>query len=510
MDIQRQIQNAFAIRLYGKNDIRTISKISIALFFLYKISNRVYYGFFGPLGKIPGPWIAKIFPELEGFLGKHHSQRFITLNEYHEKYGHIVRIGPNEISVSDKDMLKQILVTEDLSKGHGYNRFQNGGRANIFDTTDKIFHKQRRRLVSPAFSIKYIDSLEPLIESVTESLITRINRDIELTKSASGFGVVDIWRIFQLFSLDVVGETSFGGTFDALENSNHVVPVTISKLLRTLGFVVNYPWIVKLLRIKKAKKTPRLVTFATNIVLGRLEQKKRRNDILQILVDTQKAPNEDQRLSTDDIISEITMFLVAGTETISGTMGFVFIELCRNKDVWMKLQAEIDEVVLEKGKIFPCQSQLKKLPYLNAVINETMRLNSIVANGMDRITTRDIFIKGDVFVPKGTTVRCSPWIAQTHSDYWSDPLSFNPDRWLPGAETKPNMEAYFPFSTGSRNCIGKTLAMNEMRLVIAALIKHYDIESIPKEMEAAKEKRYYITLTLESGSFKLLLKPRGT
>ncbi|KAL0087726.1 cytochrome P450 CYP5313 [Phycomyces blakesleeanus] len=479
------------------------------LYRLEKSQLRFYYAFIGPLSKIPGPWIEKIFPELGGLFGKHHSQRFITLKKYHEKYGHIVRIGPTEISISDKDMLKQILVTEDLSKGLGYKRFQNGGRANIFDTTDKGFHRQRRRLVSPAFSIKYINSLEPLIESVTESLIARINRDIEGTKSSKGFGQIDIWRLFQLFSLDVVGETSFGGTFNALEDSNHVVPVTISKLLRTLGFVVNYPWIVKLLRIKKAKKTPRLVAFATDIVLGRLEKGDRRNDILQIMIDTQKAAKEEDRLSTDDIISEITMFLVAGTETISGTMGFVFIELCRHKNVWLKLRDEIDGIVLEEGKKFPCQSQLKDLPYLNAVINETMRLNSIVSNGIDRIATRDIFMKGDVLVPEGTTVRCSPWIAQTHPDYWPEPLSFNPDRWLPGTDSKPNMEAYFPFSTGSRNCIGKTLAINEMRLVISALIKNFDLDDIPKEMMAANEKRYYITLTLESGSFKLLLKPRN-
>lgn len=128
----------------------------------------------------------------------------------------------------------------------------------------------------------------------------------------------------------------------------------------------------------------------------------RRNDILQILIDTQKKPNPEDRLSVQDIIIETVLFLVAGSETTSNTTGFAIIELLRNPEAFAKLRQEIDALPFETGEFFK-HDQLKHLPYLNAVINETLRLDWIGALGLDRVATEDIILGKDLLVPKGVS-----------------------------------------------------------------------------------------------------------
>ncbi|KAI9005435.1 cytochrome P450, partial [Phycomyces nitens] len=429
----------------------------------------IYWAFFSPLGTIPGPFIEKFISGSELFFEINPGQRFKKVIKYHHKYGHVVRIGPNSVSVSDKDMIKQILITEDFEKGPSYTRFQS------------------TRLVSPAFSTKYIKSLEPLFKSVMEDFIRRINQEISNKKENDEFATVDIWWFVRCLAFDIIGETSLGGTFNMLSNNDHIVLVNVGKLLRGIDFVSLYTLCQVIFKLspldcwricRTIYEYNTLMTNCPTYLVYRSKAKLHHDDIIQILINTQQAPKEEDRLSSDDIVVETTLFLVAGAETTSNTIGFAIIELCRNNGILVKLRKEIDSIELEKGRLVFRQNQLKNLPYLNAVINETMRLNTIPSNGLERLVTHDIVMKGDIYVPSGTIVRCYTGIAQTHPDYWPDPMEFKPERWLQDADPKPDMDAYYPFSAGSRNCVGKEFAMNEMRLALSTVIKYYDIEPI--------------------------------
>lgn len=128
----------------------------------------------------------------------------------------------------------------------------------------------------------------------------------------------------------------------------------------------------------------------------------RRNDILQILIDSQQAHHADDRLTADTIARETVLFLVAGSETTSNTTGFAFVELLKHPEIMEKLRAEIDAIPVEDDKDLT-HEQLKHLPYLNAVINETLRLNTIVSAGVERIAPKDVVLGGKQFVPKGVS-----------------------------------------------------------------------------------------------------------
>ncbi|KAH8555620.1 cytochrome P450 [Umbelopsis sp. PMI_123] len=91
--------------------------------------------------------------------------------------------------------------------------------------------------------------------------------------------------------------------------------------------------------------------------------------------------------------------------------------------------------------------------------------------------------------------------AQIHPDYWDEPEKFIPERWLDPVKSKERAMASLSFSAGSRNCIGKVFALQEMRVCIATLVRNFEFLPIESSMEDAKDRRQFVTLTIAKNSF---------
>ncbi|KAI7861163.1 cytochrome P450 [Circinella umbellata] len=499
----------------NRQDAEKLSKVAAITLATYFVSSKLYDAFVGPLSNIPGPFLFKFYHSRYSWnMESPPGSAYAKLQAWQTQYGDVVRLGPNSVGVADKEMLRQILLKDDIPKGPAYKRLQRQGGGTLFSTVDKSFHKQRRRVISPAFSIKYLNSLEPYMLTTTENFIKRIDQDIEKTKRSDGYGKVDVWILLQYLALDIIGETAFGKTFHMLEGKDHVVPTAISLGMETANYLVTHPisGVIKALFSFSdiVKNNAQLKQFMKEIILERLEggEEARRDDILQILIDTQHAHDTEDRLTAEAIAQETVLFLVAGSETTSNTTGFVIINLLKHPHVLATLRQEIDSVEMEQGQTLFKHEQLKNLPYLNAVINETMRMDSIAVNGVERTTDRDMVVGGRVFLPKGVVVHCNIYHAQMDPKYWPEPTQFRPERWLQGSKIPADTEAFFPFSIGSRNCVGKGFAQIEMRVSVANLVKMYDFEAIPQEMKQSDERRSFITYSVKSNRFNVYMKRR--
>ncbi|KAI7890607.1 cytochrome P450 [Mucor mucedo] len=507
--IQETSQTALAYLSQGGNaeKIGAITAISVATYF---VGNKLYDAFFGTLSNVPGPFITRFMDIPLLLLDIPRGTSFKRLRDYHDIYGDIVRLGPKKIAISNKDLMRQVLVTEDHPKSPFYEIIQATGKLSVFSATDKGWHKKRRRMIAPAFSIKYLNSLEPYVSKVANSLIEKIDGDIAEKHDTDNFGQVDIWTLFKCYALDVIGETAFGSSFNMIEDNSHFIPQAINDELRESAISAMFPFL-KIFLKNGGRTNPKITDFLKNMIEKRMQDTdNKRQDILQSLIDAKDAENENDRLDTAAIMSETGFFLVAGSETTSNTLGFTVISLLREPHTLTRLVAEIDTVELAPGQTIFKHDQIKHLPYLNAVLNESMRVFTAAGGAIPRITEKATRL-GDLELEKDTVIMNTLYHVNTSSKYWPDPFKFKPERWLPEEQDDTefnDLDAFFAFSAGSRNCIGKNFALMEMRLCLAALLKHFEFVAIPSEMEDALELRTFITLAVAKHTFDCKMRRR--
>jgi cytochrome P450 len=187
------------------------------------------------------------------------------------------------------------------------------------------------------------------------------------------------------------------------------------------------------------------------------------------------ARDENGRQLTDGEIRDDAMaILVAGHETTAYSLAFAFYLLARHPMIYNKLQREVQEVLQGRP---PKYDDLANLPYTVQVFKETLRLFP-AAHTLPRQATQDTTI-GDFTVKKGWFVGVDIWGMHRRSDYFPSPGRFDPDRFIPEREAQIPRNAYLPFGSGPRNCIGRGLAMMEGPLALAALTQHARLELEP-------------------------------
>jgi hypothetical protein len=175
---------------------------------------------------------------------------------------------------------------------------------------------------------------------------------------------------------------------------------------------------------------------------------------------------------------------IAGAETTSTTLMWEFLYLAKFPHVQKKLQEEISRVV--GNSRLPSLTDRPSMPYTEAVIHEVMRYSSLVALGVMHSTVRDVELNGYI-IPKDTMVMHNAYGIHFDEKIWGDPKNFRPERFLNkhGAFTKH--EAFMPFSTGKRVCLGETLARDELFLFTTSLFQTFTVGPVTTPEELSLE-----------------------
>jgi len=192
-----------------------------------------------------------------------------------------------------------------------------------------------------------------------------------------------------------------------------------------------------------------------------------------------KKVSRDGNLSWEEFENSAVFFMIAGVETTSSTLCYLLQSLTKNPDVKRKMKQEIDDVL--QGRL-PTYNDLKNLKYLEKVILETLHQHPILIL-MSRTGIEDQIV-GEYLIPKGFHLFWSPAYIVNHHPAWSefeDPDSFNPERFTDENTEKLTKIVHAGFGMGPHTCIGRHLAILELKIQIAYLIQNGDIETDTKK-----------------------------
>ena len=405
--------------------------------------------------RVPGPW----YTNLTSFVLKYHEfskNRRLWIHSLHQKYGPVVRLAPNEVSFNNLEALKEIYQSggSGYDKTEFYDLFKQYGHRTMFSTLNKHDHAERKKLFADRYAMTNV--VRPgLLDGIQE----RAMKVVEKCQDTVG-SHLDVYVTLHCYALDGSSHFLFnpGGT-DSLNNPKH------RALMEELSYhdsikqrLIGYYWPV----------VDRLVYFFEHkiIPLSRayvLEQAKSEKHSETSLIN--KLQSKSHALATVQMAAECMDHLAAGIDTTGDGLCFLMheISLPRSYHIQERLRKEL----LDNPN-----AKFEDLPYLEAVIKEGLRMFPPIPMSFPRYvpgpTARQI---SGYTIPAGTIVSCQPYsLHLLNSSIWGtgdlDPSKFVPERWLDPERCIEMNRIFFAFGGGGRGCIGRNLAMMEMKTLL--------------------------------------------
>lgn len=404
---------------------------AVALFLIVHI---LYNTFFHPISKVPGPFLARY----SSLWLTHRYFRGSWLEDVvrlHEKYGPVVRIAPNQISFVDKVGLKELYGHGKASqKSSWYDTWVIPGMGDsFFATTDRDVHRRIRSRVSGTYSMSAMLAMEELIGEVMELNLAKL-RDLA-TKGEP----IRIDEYVNYFTFDVVGQLAMGGPIGFLEQGRDVDGNIQSihdgfYLMANMGHVpwkmfwFNNPVARYLVRNYGGKRMNTFESF-----LGWLSERvdkrmteglgDRRHDMLQFFIEG-KSP-DGSPVSKAEVMIEGVNIIGAGADTTAVAILAVLGQLLMNKEAFQKVRAEVEQAC-GKAEMVSFR-ELEQLPYLTAVIRESMRLHPSITYQLPRVPPAEGVQIGDYHIPSTVSCGISPAAMNRSQPLFGD----NADKWVP-------------------------------------------------------------------------------
>ncbi|KAF9497369.1 cytochrome P450 [Pleurotus eryngii] len=437
---------------------------------------------FHPLAAFPGPAYAKLTKFTVAWVTSKGKQ-YQFYHALHDKYGDVVRIGPNELSIRHVDAVAPILGHDGLPKGPFWDyRADAGSHPPLIAIREPGEHLKRRKPWNRAFSRIALQGYEkPLlgnIERLTEALDARTNQMVDMT----------IWMGY--FALDFMGDIVFGQPYRILESGMDAQGVSgiLEDGVRSSTITGQIPWAIPILRWLRITAYDRMKQYARSSALRRLEDTERAKDIFHYLSDEQGVQSVQRPLAL--VASDAGLAMIAGSDTTTATLSAMWYCLLSNNVAYKRLQQEIDSA-FPTDELPTNLGTMASMQYLNACINETLRLFPALLSGTQRSVLPGTGGKmiHSFFVPEGTQVFVPAYSLHRDPRCFSPiPDAFWPDRWLPeGDRLYPpsiskndpfvlNAAALITFSHGPASCVGKSLALTVLRAVVCSLVHTFDVK----------------------------------
>ncbi|KAH9885148.1 cytochrome P450 [Xylariomycetidae sp. FL2044] len=460
----------------------------------------VYHLFrvYGRLSHVPGPFWAK-FTNWQRVLWVQTQRAHEIHQAAHEKYGPVVRFGPNMVSLADPEWITTLYPmrpgfpkSEFYAPLMPYTR-QGGALPAVFTTRDEVLHKTMKSPVAPLFSLSNILTLEPHVDKTLQVLVNQW--DSRFLDSRKTFDMAD-WLAY--FAFDVMGTLTFSKRYGFLEQGRDVDGMlnTIWVFMKTAAPMTQIPWFdivwyknsfTSMFRRTNGSSILKIVGKHTS---ARLEARKsqvsgdskygseERDMLSQFISLAAKNPDLPPWCVTAWTFSNVA----AGSDSTAAVMKMVFYSLMAHPDTLHKLVGELVQAQRSNkdmmARRFPSWRDICDLPYLDACILEAIRLHPPFCLPFERVVPQGGVTIGHTFFEEGTVVGMSPYIINRHKPtFGEDSEIWNPDRWMGPKEEKQRREAaVLTFGAGKRICLGKQIALVELKKIVATLLLRYEFE----------------------------------
>ncbi|MEA3188419.1 MAG: hypothetical protein QOD99_2249 [Chthoniobacter sp.] len=359
--------------------------------------------------------------------------------------------------INHPDLIKDLLVTNDrcFAKWFAIDRTKELLGQGLF-VSEGAYHQRQRKLSQPAFHR----------ERIADYAATMSRCACEMRDRWRDGETLDVAVEMNRLTMIIVAKTLFGAEVDAEAGD---IGAALSRILELFERST--------LPADEAVEFDEARAVLNGTILRIIEQQRAsgedRGDLLSMLL-LARDDEDASGMSDEQIRDEALTIFLAGHETTANALTWTWYLLSQNRDAETEMHGELVHVL---GARTPEMHDIPRLELTRRVFSEALRLYPPVW-AMGRRALCDVSL-GDFQVPKDSVVIASPYLTQRDARWFPEPLKFDPERWEQDATSVRPRFSYFPFSAGSRGCLGENFAWMESLLILATLAARWRLELVP-------------------------------
>ncbi|KAI1305647.1 cytochrome P450 [Xylaria venustula] len=451
--------------------------------------------YFHPLSRYPGPLIAK----LSDFYGAYYASKttlHVRTLQDHEEFGSVIRQGPNKLVFNSVNALHGIYRNERITKSCAYLASQRAPNAyGLFNSIDRQMHQRKRKLLGPVVNDRSMRAFEAVMVDQIDVFLQGLSSACRQSPTP-----VNMTERLDYLTMDIMGQFVFGYPLNLQTNMTYRF-MTDTTANFFLNVALQLPFLSKV-RLSNFRRLRALIRgksyrhILQKMIRNRLAEGQDVKHNLLFMTDTLRV-SDDEETFIEEIRSEATFFLSAGSDTMSTCLSAVFFYLSRNPECYRRLTTEIRSTFTSTSEI-KGGPHLAACSYLRACIDEALRMTPPVPGTLWRQQVSgnkqsDPLVIDGIVVPPGTHIGVNTYALQHNEAYFPEPFIFKPERFLDPSAPAARLakDAFAPFSLGARGCMGKSMAYLEASLILAKTLWQFDFVQAADDTGEAGESAYW-------------------